>query len=64
MFGPLLSKIRWRCPVCRAPIEDQGIRKGFRVFCSTAHVEKFAQDQEAWKRALSRMSNKKGGGCC
>ncbi|MBI2155085.1 MAG: TlpA family protein disulfide reductase [Candidatus Rokubacteria bacterium] len=51
-------------PVCRAPIEGQGIRKGFRVFCSTAHVEKFAQDQAAWKRALSRMSNKKGGGCC
>lgn len=64
MLGLVLSKLSRRCPVCRAPIEGQGIRKGFRVFCSTAHVEKFAQDQEAWKWALSRMSNKKGGGCC
>lgn len=64
MFWSLLSKINRHCPVCRARIEGEGIRRGLRVFCSTAHMEKFAQDREAWKRALSRMSGKKGGGCC
>lgn len=64
MFGLLLSKLIRRCPFCRQPIVGEGIRKGLRVFCSPAHVEKFAGEQEARKRALSRMSNKKGGGCC
>jgi len=64
MLGFLLSKLNRVCPVCRQPIVGEGIRKGLRVFCSPGHLEKFAQDQESWKRALSRMSNKKGGGCC
>ena len=64
MLGLLLSKLTRRCPVCRGPIEGEGIRKGLRVFCSPGHVEKFAEEQEARKRALSWMSNKKGGGGC
>jgi len=64
MFGLLLSKLNRRCPVCRQPIVGDGIRKGLRVFCSPGHVEKFAEEQEARKRALGRMSNKKAGGCC
>lgn len=64
MSGLLLGKIRRRCPVCRARIEGEGVRRGLRVFCSPGHVEKFAQEQEARKRALSRMSSKTGGGCC
>ena len=64
MFGLLLSKLNWRCPVCHQPIVREGIRKGLRVFCSPGHVEKFAEEQEARKRALGRMSNKKAGGCC
>ena len=64
MVGWLMSKIKRRCPVCKVPIGGEGMRKGLRVFCTPAHLEKFSQDQEAWKRALGRMSNKKGGGCC
>ncbi len=64
MFGLLLSKITRRCPVCRAEVQGAGVRRGLRVFCSPDHAEKFAQDQETWKRALARMGNKKGGGGC
>ncbi len=64
MLGLLLSKLTRRCPVCRAPIGGEGVRRGFRVFCSPAHVVKSAEEQEARTRALSRMSNKKGSGCC
>jgi len=64
MFGLLLGKLRRRCPVCKVPVEGEVVRKGLRVFCSPEHAEKFAREQEIWKRALGRMSNKKGGGCC
>jgi len=64
LFGLLLSRIKRRCPVCRVPIEGAGVRRGLRLFCSPAHLEKFVQDQETWKRALGRMSNRKAGGCC
>lgn len=64
MLGLVLSKLSRRCPVCRVRIEGEGVRKGLRVFCSPEHLEQFARDQEAWKRALARMSNKKAGGCC
>ena len=64
VIGFVLRKIYRRCPACRARIGGEGVRRGFRVFCSPGHAEKFAQEREARRRALSRMSNKTGGGCC
>jgi predicted nucleic acid-binding Zn ribbon protein len=63
MFTLLLSKLRRHCPVCGVAIEGEGVRRGLRVFCSSAHLEKFVSDDEARKRALRRMSDDKDG-CC
>ena len=63
MFTLLINTLRRHCPVCRVAIEGEGVRRGLRVFCSPVHLEEFVRDDEARKRALSRMSNDKGG-CC
>jgi hypothetical protein len=64
MIAFMLRKLTRRCPVCRARIQGEGVRRGLRLFCSAGHAEKFAEEREARRRALSRMSGKTGGGCC
>ena len=64
MLAQLVRKLVRRCPVCRAEVQGDGVRRRLRVFCSPLHLERFVEEDEARKRALSRMSNSKGGGCC
>lgn len=64
MFQWLLRKINRRCPICRVRIEGEGVRRGLRLFCSPAHREKYVEEQQIRMRALGRMGNDRGGGCC
>lgn len=64
MLGLVVRKLVRRCSLCRAEVQGEGVRRGLRVFCSPLHLQRFVEEDEARKRALSRMVNRKGGGCC
>jgi len=64
MFQRLLRWINRRCPVCRVRIEGEGVRQGFRMFCSLTHLKEYVQQQEIKRQELQRVWRNRGGGCC
>jgi hypothetical protein len=52
-----VRKITRRCPICRVEVNEGGVRRGWRYFCSQEHAEKYAR-----KRALDKACSNLGGG--
>jgi hypothetical protein len=64
MFGFFLGKFNRHCRVCRRPVGSAGVRRGFRVFCSPAHLKQHAEEAKMRERVDRWIGNKKAGGCC